>query len=209
MLKFDDHVSDICKKASKQLAVLKRLGRFLTKQGKLVIYNSFIASNFSYCPLALHFCSVTSTNKLEKVQERALRFINNDFTSSLSELLKLTNTQPLHGRRLKFMACEVYKIVNDLSPQYISDLVNIKVSPYDFRGEKKADIPRVKSTRYGLRSFRSEAPRIWNRLPNNVRVAESYPQFRRLIQRWDGLGCQCPLCNSLFCFSSDFSSFIF
>ena len=104
---------------------------------------------------------MTSTNKLEKVQERALRFINNDFTSPISELLKL-------------MACKVYKIVNDLSPQYISDLVNIKVSPYDFRGEKKADIPRVKSTRYGLRSFRSEAPWIWNRLPNNLRVAESY-----------------------------------
>ena len=31
----DDHVTDICKgKASKQLAVLKRVGRFLTKQGK-------------------------------------------------------------------------------------------------------------------------------------------------------------------------------
>ena len=29
-LKFDSHVSVICKKASKQLAVLKRLGRFLT-----------------------------------------------------------------------------------------------------------------------------------------------------------------------------------
>ena len=53
------------------------------------------------------------------------------------------------------MACKVYKIVNDLSPQYISDLVNIKVPPYDFRGEKKADIPRENSTRYGLRSFRS------------------------------------------------------
>ena len=53
--KFDAHVSGICKKASKQLAVLKRLGRFLTKQGKLVIYNSFIASYFSYCPLAWHF----------------------------------------------------------------------------------------------------------------------------------------------------------
>ena len=55
MLKFDAHVSEICKKALKQLAVLKRLGGFLTKQGKLVIYNSFIASNFSYCPLAWHF----------------------------------------------------------------------------------------------------------------------------------------------------------
>ena len=57
MLSFDDHVTDICKKASKQLAVLKRLGRFLTKQGKLTINNSFIVSNFNYCPLhvAWHF----------------------------------------------------------------------------------------------------------------------------------------------------------
>ena len=37
MLRFDDHVSEICKKASKQLADLKRLGRFLTKQGKMTI----------------------------------------------------------------------------------------------------------------------------------------------------------------------------
>ena len=48
MLRFDDHVSEICKKASKQLAVLKRLGRFLTKQGKMTIYNSFIVSNFNW-----------------------------------------------------------------------------------------------------------------------------------------------------------------
>ena len=34
MLKFDDHVVEICEKASKQLAVLKRFGRYLTKQGR-------------------------------------------------------------------------------------------------------------------------------------------------------------------------------
>ena len=48
------HVTDICKNASRQLAVLKRLGRFLTEQVKMVIYNSFISSNFSYCPLACY-----------------------------------------------------------------------------------------------------------------------------------------------------------
>ena len=51
ILRFDDHVSKICKRASKQLAVLKRIGRFSTKQGKTTIYNSFIVSNFNYCPL--------------------------------------------------------------------------------------------------------------------------------------------------------------
>ena len=185
MLKFDDHVSEICKKASQQLAVLKLLGRFLTKQGKLVIYNSFIASNFSYCPLAWHLCSVSSTNKLEQVQERALRFINNDYSSSISYLLKSTNTQPLHVRRLKQMACEVLRIVNKLSPEYINDLVKIKPSTYNFRADKQAEIPSVNTTRYGLRSFRSEAARVWNSLPNELRIAESYPQFWK-VDPWLG-----------------------
>ena len=195
MLKFDDHVSDICKKASKQLAVLKRLGRFLIKQGKLVIYNSFIASNFSYCPLAWHFCSSSSTNKLEKIQERALRFIFDDHSSSLHELLLKSNTQPLHVRRLKQMACEVYKIFHQMCPEYIQNLVNLRVSSYNLRGDKIADIPRVNSTRFGLRSFRYEAARVWNSLPNELRVVESYPQFRRMLHRWDCQVCQCSLCS--------------
>ena len=48
-MRFDDHMSEICKKASEQLAVLKRLGWFLTKQDKMTIYNSFIVLKFNYC----------------------------------------------------------------------------------------------------------------------------------------------------------------
>ena len=46
--------------------MLVKLDRFLTKQGKMTIYNSFIVSNFNYCPLAWHFCSASSTNNIEK-----------------------------------------------------------------------------------------------------------------------------------------------
>ena len=41
-LKFDIHVSNICKKASRQLNVLKRIGKYLCRLGKLSIYHSFI-----------------------------------------------------------------------------------------------------------------------------------------------------------------------
>ena len=119
MLRIDDHVSQICKKSFKATRSLEAHWSFLTKQGKMTIYNSFIVSNFNYCPLAWHFCSTSSTNKLEKIQERALRFINNDFTSSLQALLTATNTAPLHERRMKQMASEVYKIDNDIAPDYI------------------------------------------------------------------------------------------
>ena len=82
---------------------------------------------------------------------------------------------------------------------------------YNFRAERHAEVPRVNTTRYGLRSFRSEAARVWNSLPNELRVAESYPQFRRMIRGWDGLGCKCPLCSTQFQVSlySVFCSFSF
>ena len=73
---------------------------------------------------------------MEKVQERALHFINNDFTSSLQDLLSSTSTVPLHVRR-KQMATEVFKIVNDISPEYIKDLITIQNSSYNFRERTK------------------------------------------------------------------------
>ena len=76
---------------------------------------------------------MSSTNKIEKVQERALRFINNDFTSSFQDLLSFTSTVPLHVRRMKQMATEVFKIVNGMSPEYIKDRITIQNSSYNFR----------------------------------------------------------------------------
>ena len=64
-----------------------------------------------------------------------------------------------------------------------------KKTNYNFRRENQASLPAVKSTRYGLRSFRYEAARIWNCLPNNVRLAESFPQFKRLLHAWNGDIC--------------------
>ena len=40
-----------------------------------MIYKSFIKSNFNHCSIVWHFCNQSSVNKMEKIQERALRFI--------------------------------------------------------------------------------------------------------------------------------------
>ena len=120
MLTFNNHIASMCRKAARQLAVLKRIGHLLTIKGKLAIFNSFIESNFNYCPLIWHFCSQTNTKKLEKIQERALRFIYNNYSSTHNDLLKTAGTQYLHVKRLKRMACEVFKIVNNMSPSFIN-----------------------------------------------------------------------------------------
>ena len=49
-----------------KLNVLKRMGKYLNRLGKLTIYHSFILSNFNYCPVIWHFCSEANTKKIEK-----------------------------------------------------------------------------------------------------------------------------------------------
>jgi hypothetical protein len=42
---------------------------------------------FNYCPVIWHFCSEANTKKMEKIQERALKFIYNENHSTYEELL--------------------------------------------------------------------------------------------------------------------------
>ena len=179
LLTFNNHITEIFKKAARQLAVLKRIGHVLTVQGTLTIYKSFMMSNFNYCPLIWHFCSQASTNKLEKIQERALRFIYNDHSSTYTELLKSSGTVNIHIKRTKDIACAVYKIVNKLAPSFIQTLVALKYSKYSQRRNKAATIPSAQTPTYGLKSFSHEGPRVWNCLPNEFRLIDNYSHFRR------------------------------
>lgn len=64
-LKFNKRIAIICKKAARQLNVLKHIGKHLTKLGKLTIYYSFIMSDFNYCPVVWQSCGENNTRKIE------------------------------------------------------------------------------------------------------------------------------------------------
>ena len=75
MLNFDNQIKKACTKTARQLNVLQRLSNFLSEDTRTLIFRSFIQSNFNYCPLIWHFCSKANTEKLEKLQYRALRIV--------------------------------------------------------------------------------------------------------------------------------------
>lgn len=161
-----------------------------------IIFKSFIQSNFNYCPLIWHFCSKTNTEKLEKLQYRALRIVYHDYTSTYQELLNRVQLPTLHMNRLRSIATEKLKCINNMSPVYLRDLVEIKQSQYTFRYENTVKIPTVRTVTYGQRSFRFESARVWNSLPNDIRKAESFAQFKGLIRTWAGPRCGCAMCGS-------------
>ena len=194
-LNFNKHISNLCKKASRQLNVLKRIGKNLCKLGKLNIYYSFIMSNFNYCPLAWGFCGEGNIKKIEKLQERSLRFIYNDYTSSYCHLLSLSKLPTLRIRRIRNLALETFKILYKNSPSYLHDLVNFKKCSYSFRYTNTLTVPRVRTTRYGLGSFRYRAPALWNSLPQHIRNETNFSAFRSVVGSWDGESCSCSSCR--------------
>jgi len=195
MLGFNSHIANICRKASRQLNVMKRLGKYLNKLGRLTMYHSFVMSNFNYCPLTWHFTSETNTKKIEKIQERALRFIYNDYTCSYDSLLHLSGLPTLRIRRMRNIALETYKILNCQGPSYLHDLVNYKNSSYNFRYKNLVEIPHPRTERYGKRSFKYTAGKVWNSLPDEYRRASSFSQFKNFMSGWNGERCSCSSCS--------------
>ena len=115
-LTFDDHISDICKKAGRKISALSRVTPYMRIAKKRILINAFFTSQFSYCPPVWMCHSRTNNSKINRLHERCLRLVYNDKQSSFNELLEKDGSVSIHTRNIKILATEMYKLVNNLSP---------------------------------------------------------------------------------------------
>ena len=132
---------------------------------------------------------------MERIQERALRFIYFDHSSSYTELLEKYGAGTLELNRLRVICTEVYKILNGIAPSYIQSLFVMNQPRYSSRRPLNLHLPRVNQTKYGLNSFRYEVAKLWNSLPEDIKSSENLITFKRLIKTWNGTTCRCSFCN--------------
>ena len=193
-LKFHDHITHICKQAAKQISVLRRFSTILSQKEKMQIFNAFILSNFNYCPLVWHLCGQTDTNKMERIQERALRFVLNDHNSSYYDLLQRAHKPSLYLGRLRKLSIEVYKIITHNGPNFLESLFERYETPYNLRDNNRIHQPAYNTITYGKNSVRYQGAKLWNVLPLHIKEATTLPQFKRLIHTWLGPSCKCSIC---------------
>ncbi|KAH3846769.1 hypothetical protein DPMN_089075 [Dreissena polymorpha] len=112
----------------------------------------------------------------------------------LGEHKKVNNTT-LHLNRLRLIASETFECIHNLSPEYPQSLFKVKSSTYNFRYSNILETPQVSTTRYGKNSFRFEAVRVWNSLPEDLSTVDKYKNFVRLIRTWMGPKCKCAMCE--------------
>ena len=131
----DQHISNLSSKAAIQLNALGRLQKHMGKLKKVAIVNSFIYANFNYCPLVWHFSTCESIRKIQKIQKRCPRIVLDDYDSDYDVLLRKSGKVTMEIKRLRVLAIEISKTVNNLNPNYMKDIftptLHLKVRPND------------------------------------------------------------------------------
>ena len=80
----------------------------MTMETRRIIMKTFIRSQFGYCPLVWMFCSRRLNNRINRIHERSLRVVYNDYNSTFTELLDRDGSYTIPERNIQTLAIETY-----------------------------------------------------------------------------------------------------
>ena len=153
------------------------------KKEKGTIIISFIYSNFNYCPLVWHFC----------LCKRCLRIILNDNESDYETLLEKSSKTTMNTKRMRNLAIEIFKSINNLNSPFLKEMYKTKVNPVVWPND--IIVKTQNTATYGDKSLTVLGPKIWNSLPQNAKSESSYRMFKECINIWLGPMCYCTYCK--------------
>ena len=181
-MKWDQHINNICDKANRTIAFLRRNLSIGATSVKERAYFTLVRPLVEYASTVWDPHTQKSTKKVEMVQRRAARYAKNRHRnkSSVTDMLSTMNWRSLEDRRRDARLCMLYKVDRNL--------VAIK--------KDKRLIPPKRRTRhsqgraYQTLSCRTEGrknsffPRTvcdWNALPPDITEAESLAAFKAQV----------------------------
>lgn len=181
-LRFAKHVNHVIQKSYGKLKILNIHKTVLSPNIKLKLCDSLILSLVGYCDI-LYWPALTQRDKvsLQKIQNACIRYSYNlrkfDHISSKfleSKWLNLNERFELH------IACLTYKINKLETPDYLFRKL-VKGNYIHSCPTRNCDLYNVPKHRYAQfqRSFSYNSAKIFNSLPQNVKVQSTIPTFRK------------------------------
>ena len=183
-LSWSKHVNETAKIVSSGIGALKRLRPFICEDTAILLYRALIEPYFDYCCPVWDGLSNELADKLQKLQNRAIRVITkSDHYSSATTLRGELGWDNLSTRRKKQKLKLMFKTLNDQSPEYLKGLFMPFSTDYGLRNsDNKLALPKPR-TDFLKRSFCYSGAQLWNSLPSNVRAIRSFTKFKNKIDR--------------------------
>ena len=195
-MRFDEHVTCLCKKASQKLHALARVSKFMNIEQRKKIMNAFISSQFGYCPLIWMFHSRRLNNRINKIHERALRLVYQDDHLTFEQLLHMDGSCTIHERNIQILAIELYKIINGISLTMMKKVLPLKDSANRYCSRFPFETRNVHTVSYGTETISFLGPKIWHIIPKIIKDSTTRNEFKSRIKKWKPTLCPCRLCKT-------------
>ena len=100
-----------------------------------ILFKAFFESQFKYCPLTWMFYSRSTNNRINHLQERALRLVYDDYEFTFDELLEKDESFIIHHYNIQTLCIELCKVYHNFSQNIFSELFTQSNSTYNMRSK--------------------------------------------------------------------------
>ena len=180
-LTMSSHINNICRSGSLALRNVGRVRKYLHQTNTERLVHAFITSRLDYCNSLLYGVPEKDLNKLQRLQNSAARLVTRTKPGDhITPVLRTLHWLPVRQRITFKILLIVYKIVNQIAPAYLCDLLQQYVPKRVLRSATKEllAIPKTKTATYGDRAFSVAGPKNWNRLPDILRETQNLNSFK-------------------------------
>ena len=179
------HLGDVCSKISQVVGILYRLRNLLPEKILLTIYNTLFLPHISYCNINWGGCPKSYSDRVFKLQKKAIRLISkSSYNSHSAPLFHKLNVLSLSDICQLQTGMFMYKCKNRLLPRYITDLfpINASIHSYQTRSSNDFHFPKIR-TSYAKSTLFFTGPKLWSSLPNEIKNSVSLQSFKRKLKK--------------------------
>lgn len=181
-LKFTEHVNYVEKKIARSVGFMSRTCKYVYRHYKIKVYRAIVEPHFVYCSSLLFLCNKTDKDRLQKLQNRAMRCIlkkpmETPIDVMLNELGWLSVKQALEYYTLIL----VFKMKHDMVPSYLSEelVYNREVHGRNLRNKDDFRLPnRKKNCSQNSLFYRGVG--LYNDMETEAKSCRRLSEFKKL-----------------------------
>ena len=190
-LTWEHHIDYISLKIKRNTGILRRVKGDNPKRSLTLLYKTLVEPYLSYYNKTWGTCSSSSLDRLQALQNRAVRTVANFKYEGTDHAKLLKELDWLNVREIieYDTASLVYKIENDLAPAHMKNMFmqSSEVHAYSTRSAASGDFHLANGNlNIGKASIFYHGAYIWNQLPVQIREAQSIKCFQNCLKETIG-----------------------
>ncbi len=182
-LSWTNHADKLISTLRPLIGAIRRANAYLTPTCKKLLYNALIQSTLTYLITIWSNTSQVTTNRLERLQNKAVKAVFNlPYETPTYELYKKVNVLPLNKLKVLKSAKLAYKLKHNTLKSKTNLLTNAEIHEDNTRNKKDLQYGEKVRTGEGINSPVYQAIKNYNKLPACIKETNQFPIFVKKLK---------------------------